>query len=141
MAPLRPVQFTSRKPLSETGRLLTEVSMGRRPADRVIVGGRLINVHTREILDADVAIAAGRIACFGNVAHCTGPGTEVTDAAGAYLVPGLVDTHVHVESTLVTVRPFADAVAGRHHHGADREPRHGQRVRRGRHPVDARRVP
>jgi adenine deaminase len=83
--------------------------MGRRPADRVIVGGRLVNVHTREILDANVAIAAGRVACFGDVAHCTGPDTEVTDAAGAFLVPGLVDTHVHVESTLVTVRPFADA--------------------------------
>jgi adenine deaminase len=106
---LRPVQFTGRKQLSETGRLLTEVSMGRRPADRVIVGGRLVNVHTREIRYADVAIAAGRVACFGNVAHCTGPDTEVTEAAGAFLVPGLVDTHVHVESTLVTVRPFADA--------------------------------
>jgi adenine deaminase len=106
---LRQVRFTGRKPLSETGRLLTEVSMGRRPADRVITGGKLVNVHTREILDADVAIADGRIACFGDVAHCAGPATEVTDAAGAFLVPGLVDTHVHVESTLVTVRPFADA--------------------------------
>lgn len=83
--------------------------MGRRPADRVITGGRLVNVHTREILDADVAIAAGRVACFGDVGHCTGPDTEITDAAGAFLVPGLIDTHVHVESTLVTVRPFAAA--------------------------------
>jgi adenine deaminase len=109
VTPLRQVRFTGRKPLSETGRLLTEVSMGRRPADRVITGGKLVNVHTREILDADVAIADGRVACFGDVAHCVGPDTEVTDAAGAFLVPGLVDTHVHVESTLVTVRPFADA--------------------------------
>lgn len=106
---MRSVQFTGRKPLSETGRLLTEVSMGRRAADRVITGGRLVNVHTREILDADIAIAAGRVACFGDVAHCTGPGTELTEAAGAFLVPGLIDTHVHVESTLVTVGPFADA--------------------------------
>ena len=87
--------------------------MGRRPADRVITGGRLVNVHTREILDADVAIAAGRVACFGDVGHCTGPDTEVTDAAGAFLVPGLIDTHVHVESTLVTVRPFAAQRCGR----------------------------
>lgn len=109
MTRLRPGAFTGRLPLSETGQLLTAVGMGRKPADRVITGGRLVNVHTREILDADVAIAAGRVACFGDVAHCTGPDTEVTDAAGAYLVPGLIDTHVHVESTLVTVRPFADA--------------------------------
>jgi adenine deaminase len=110
VTPLRSVQFTGRRPLSETGQLLTAVSMGRRPADRVITGGRLVNVHTREVLDADVAIAEGRVACFGDVTHCTGPDTEVTDAAGAFLVPGLIDTHVHVESTLVTVRPFADAV-------------------------------
>jgi adenine deaminase len=109
VAPVRQVRFTGRKSLSETGRQLTEVSMGRRPADRVITGGRLVNVHTREILDADVAIADGRVACFGDVAHCVGPDTEVTAALGSFLVPGLVDTHVHVESTLVTVRPFADA--------------------------------
>jgi adenine deaminase len=110
MTVARQVEFPGRRPLWETGRLLTDVCMGRRPADRVILGGQVVNVHTREILPADVVIAAGRVARVGPAGACVGPGTEVIDADGAYLVPGLVDTHVHVESTLVTVAPFAEAV-------------------------------
>jgi len=110
MAAARQIRFTGRQPLWQVGRVLTEVCMGRRFADRIVRGGRLVNVHTREILSADVAISNGRVACVGDVAGTLGPDTEVLDAAGAYLVPGLVDAHVHVESTLVTVRPFAKAV-------------------------------
>jgi adenine deaminase len=84
--------------------------MGRRPADRVLIGGRTVNVHTGEILTADVAIACGRIAHVGDVGPMIGTDTVVTDVAGATLVPGLIDTHVHVESAMVTVGPFADAV-------------------------------
>ena len=103
-----------RRPLSELTRELTDVCMGRAPADLVIRGGRLVNVHTREILrDADVAIAHGRVAMFGDVAHTVGPRTETIDAEGAYLVPGLIDTHLHVESVMVTVTRFAEAVLPR----------------------------
>ena len=93
-----------RRPLSELTRELTAVCMGREPADLVIRGGRLVNVHTREILEGvDVAVAHGRVAMFGDVSHTVGPETETIDADGAYLVPGLVDTHLHVESVMVTV--------------------------------------
>jgi adenine deaminase len=85
--------------------------MGREPADLLITGGRLVNVHTREVHDgADVAVKGGRVAMFGDVAHTRGPETEVIDAEGAYLVPGLIDTHLHVESAMVTVTRFAEAV-------------------------------
>ena len=85
--------------------------MGREPADLVIAGGRLVNVHTREVLDGvEVAIKAGRIAMFGDCGHTRGPGTKVLDADGAFLVPGLIDTHMHVESAMVTVGRFAEAV-------------------------------
>jgi adenine deaminase len=85
--------------------------MGREPADLVIRGGRLVNVHTREILEGqDVAVAHGRVAMFGDVSHTVGRGTRTIDAEGAYLVPGLVDTHMHVESVMVTVTRFAEAV-------------------------------
>ena len=100
-----------RRPLSELTRELTAVCMGREPADLVIRGGRLVNVHTREILEGvDVAVAHGRVAMFGDVSHTVGPETETIDADGAYLVPGLVDTHLHVESVMVTVTRFAEAV-------------------------------
>jgi adenine deaminase len=100
-----------RPSLSAVSRTLSDVCMGRQPADLVIVGGRLVNVHTREVLDGvDVAVKAGRVAMFGDCAHTRGPATRVLDADGAYLVPGLIDTHLHVESAMVTVGRFAEAV-------------------------------
>jgi adenine deaminase len=85
--------------------------MGRRHADAAVTGGRLVNVHTREVQDGvDVAILHGRVAMTGDVAHTRGPATEVIDAEGAYLVPGLIDSHLHVESSMVTVTRFAEAV-------------------------------
>jgi adenine deaminase len=100
-----------RPSLAAVGRTLTDVCMGREPADLVITGGRLVNVHTREVLDGvEVAVKAGRIAMFGDCAHTRSPQTRVLDAEGAYLVPGLIDTHLHVESAMVTVGRFAEAV-------------------------------
>jgi adenine deaminase len=102
---------SSRTPLAEVTRSLTAVCMGREPADLVVTNGRLVNVHTREIEDGvDVAVRHGRIALVGDAAHTRGDETEVVDAEGAYLVPGLVDTHLHVESVMVTVTRFAEGV-------------------------------
>jgi len=96
---------------SEIGRSLADVCMGRAPADLLITGGRLVNVHTREVHDGvDLAVKHGRVAMFGDAAHTRGPSTEVVDADGAYLVPGLIDTHLHVESAMVTLTRFAEAV-------------------------------
>jgi adenine deaminase len=91
---------------------LIAVAAGRSPADRVIRGGRLVNVHSREVLDGwDVAIKAGRFAYVGpDAAHCIGDGTEVLDAGGRYLIPGLVDGHMHIESGMLTPAEFAAAV-------------------------------
>jgi len=103
--------MSAARPLSAVTRTLADVCMGRAPADLVITGGRLVNVHTREVHDGtDVAIKDGRVAMFGDAAHTRGPSTEVLDAGGAYLVPGLIDTHMHVESAMVTVARFAEAV-------------------------------
>jgi adenine deaminase len=103
--------MAGRRPLSEVTRELTAVCMGRAPADLVIRNGRLVSVHTREVLEgADVAVAQGRVAMLGDCGHTVGPETETIDAEGAYLVPGLVDTHLHVESVMVTVTRFAEAV-------------------------------
>src|SRR4051794_25774380 len=97
--------------LSAATRTLADVCMGRTPADLLITGGRLVNVHTREGHDgADVAVKDGRVAMLGAAAHTRGPDTEVLEADGAYLVPGLIDTHLHVESAMVTVARFAEAV-------------------------------
>jgi adenine deaminase len=98
-------------PLSAATKTLSDVCMGRTPADLLITGGRLVNVHTREVQDGvDVAVKDGRVAMFGDATHTQGADTEVLDADGAYLLPGLIDTHLHVESAMVTVARFAEAV-------------------------------
>ena len=96
----------------ETAHRLIDTAMGRAPADLVIRKGRWVNVHSGEIIDGtDIAIAAGRFAYVGpDATHCIGKGTEVIEANGRYLVPGLCDGHMHVESGMVTVTEFARAV-------------------------------
>ncbi|MEO0390366.1 MAG: adenine deaminase [Pseudomonadota bacterium] len=91
---------------------LIDVAAGRRPADLVIRGGIWVNVHTREALpDHDIAIVQGRIACVvPDAAYCTGPQTEVIAAAGRYMIPGLCDGHMHIESGMLTPAEFAAAV-------------------------------
>ena len=91
---------------------LIATATGRTPADTVIKGGKWVNVHTREVLDAhDIAIVAGRIACVvPDAGYCTGPGTEVIDARGRFMIPGLCDGHMHIESGMLTPAEFARAV-------------------------------
>ena len=101
-----------RQPWHELTQDLVAVAMGRKPADTVICNGRWVNVHSGEILPGtDVAITGGRIAYVGpDASHCIGPLTRIIEAKQRYLVPGLCDAHMHVESGMVTVTEFARAV-------------------------------
>jgi len=69
-------------------------------------------VQTREVLDGwQVAVSCGRFAYVGpDASHCIGPNTQIIDAAGRYLVPGLCDGHMHIESGMLTPAEFAAAV-------------------------------
>jgi adenine deaminase len=96
-------------------RSLVDVAMGRKPADLVIRKGRWVSVQSGEIIpDTDIAVKDGHIAYVGpDAKHTIGKGTKVIDARGRYLVPGLLDAHMHVESGMVTVTEFVRAVAVR----------------------------
>lgn len=100
------------EPWHEVSKALVDVAMGRRPADLVIKDGRWVNVHSGEILaHTDVAVLAGRIAYVGpDAGHTVGERTRLVEAAGRYLVPGLCDGHMHVESGMITVTEFTRAV-------------------------------
>jgi adenine deaminase len=104
--------FEKPKPWAEVATLLVDVAMGRKPADLVVRNGRWVNVHSGEIIPGtDLAIVAGRFAyCGPDASHAIGPETRVVDADGRYLVPGLCDGHMHVESGMVTVTEFCRAV-------------------------------
>ncbi len=86
--------------------------MGRQPADIVIRDGQWVCVQSGEILPhTDIAILGHRIAYVGSDAsHTIGKNTKVIEANGQYLVPGLLDAHMHVESGMLTVTEFVRAV-------------------------------
>ena len=90
--------------MSGLGRRLA-VARGDEPADLVITGGRVLSVFTREWLRADVAVADGWIAGVGTYA-----GRETIDASGMWVVPGLIDAHVHIESSRLLPDEFARLV-------------------------------
>jgi adenine deaminase len=93
-------------------RELVAVAMGRRPADLVVQDGRWVNLCSGEIIEhTDIAVLGSRIAyCGTDASGMIGPKTEVIEAEGRYLLPGLLDAHVHIESSLLTVTEFARAV-------------------------------
>ncbi len=104
-----------RQPWHAVSRELVDCAMGRVPADLVIRNGQWACVQSGEIVpNTDIAVKGSRIAYVGpDASHTLGPQTKVIDANGRYLVPGLLDAHMHVESGMVTVTEFVRAVAPR----------------------------
>jgi adenine deaminase len=85
------------------------IARGDEPADLLLRNGRVINVFTGEIVEADVAIA-------GDTVVGVGPGYDAkqeVDLGGRYVCPGLIDAHVHIESAMVTPPQYARAVVPR----------------------------
>ncbi len=102
----------SAEPIANLTRTLVDVAMGRRSADLVIRNGHWVCVQSGEIIPGtDIAIKSERIAFVGpDASHTIGDETQVIDAGGQYLVPGLLDAHMHVESGMITVTEFVRAV-------------------------------
>jgi len=84
-------------------------ALGREPADLVISGGRFLDVTSGELVEGDVAIHGGWIVGTRE-SH---EGRETIDGRGLVCVPGFVDAHVHVESTMVTPLEFDRCVLPR----------------------------
>ncbi len=79
------------------------------PADLVLRGGRVFDVVTGATIEGDVAICADTVVGIG----ADYEGREVIDVTGLTLVPGFIDTHLHIESSLVTPFEFDRCVAPR----------------------------
>jgi adenine deaminase len=93
------------RPSAEQLQRLLAVARGDTPADLVLTGGRVLSVFTGEVIEADVAICGERVAGVGSYR-----GAQQVDVAGQVLVPGLLDGHMHIESTKLMVDEFARAV-------------------------------
>ncbi len=85
---------------------LLAVARGDQPADLKFTNARVVNVLTEEVEETEIAVSGPRIAGIG-------PGyeaAETLDLAGQFVLPGLIDAHVHIESSLATPPEFARAV-------------------------------
>jgi len=81
------------------------IASGDGMADLLIKNGRVVDVFSGQIEKKDVAIFAGVIVGFGDY-----QAKKIVDVKGDFLCPGLIDGHVHVESSMVTIPEFARAV-------------------------------
>lgn len=82
---------------------------GREPADIVLKGGRFFDLVSGELVDGDIAICGERI--VGTCGEYSG--IEELDISGRIVVPGFIDTHLHIESSLVTPHEFDRCVLPR----------------------------
>jgi adenine deaminase len=100
-------------PLAEMTRHLADVAAGRRAADTVVTGARVLSTYSERILgEREVWLAGGRIAAIkpaGSYRQAGGAPGRIYDAAGGILAPGLCDPHIHVESSMVTACAYAEA--------------------------------
>ncbi len=85
------------------------LARGQEPADLLLKGGRLINVFTGDIYEADIAIHGSFIVGIGEGYTAR----EVIDLKGRFVAPGFIDAHVHIESSMVPPPEFARAVVPR----------------------------
>jgi adenine deaminase len=76
-----------------------DIAAGRQPADVLITNGWIADVYSGRFFEGELAVSGGLIAAIGP--HGTYRGIETIDAAGQYLIPGLIDSHIHIESSFL----------------------------------------
>ena len=110
------VQFSIREPADLADDALrtraVAAARGDQPFDVLITGGTLVDVVTGELRAADIGIVGPLIASVHEPASRS-DAASIIDAAGAFVSPGLIDTHMHIESSMVTPAAYAAAVVAR----------------------------
>ena len=84
--------------------------MQKFPVDLLVTGSKVFNVYRRQFMDWDVAVKDGKIFYCGKETEALEPASAL-DATGRWLVPGLIDIHMHIESSMITPQAFAWAIA------------------------------
>ncbi len=85
---------------------LISVAKGELPADLLLTNAKVVNVFTGEIEPSNIAICGGRIAGVGNYHQAK----QVLDLGGKYIAPGLINGHIHPESSMLDIGQYAQAV-------------------------------
>jgi adenine deaminase len=92
------------------GSELREVILGSAPADLIFRGGQLVNVTAGEIYEADISVKGDRIATVDDVGSATKKARKIIDLRGRFVTPGMIDGHIHLESSMLTVDEFSSLV-------------------------------
>jgi adenine deaminase len=95
--------------MAENPAKLIAVAKGESPADLILSDARIVNVFTGDIECGNVAVYGGRIAGIGSYTQAE----EIIDLKGKYLVPGLINGHTHIESSMLDIGQYARAVVAR----------------------------
>lgn len=95
------------KLLSERQKAVDVLMDSQQYADVVLKRGQVVNVISREIYEADVAICGEIILMVGDCSSLIGDKTKVYDMTGKYLSPGFIDSHMHFESAMLTITEFS----------------------------------
>ena len=90
---------------------LVRVALGQEDGDLLVRGAQVVQPVTREVYAADVLVAGGRVAAVGP--DLPARARRTVEVRGAYLAPGFIDGHIHIESSLLTPASFAAAVLPR----------------------------
>lgn len=89
-------------------RTMVDVLMSEdRYADLVLAGGTIVNTLTRETYVGDVAVKGRHILMVGDCSKLIGPDTTYVNVEGRYLSPGFIDSHMHFESSMLTITEFS----------------------------------
>src|SRR3977135_1227059 len=98
------------KPLSTMTRQLAAAASGRADPDVVIKGARVLSTYSERVLaDREIWLTGGRIAAAEPSGAYKGSAAKIHDAGGSIVAPGLVDPHIHVESSMITACAYAEA--------------------------------
>jgi adenine deaminase len=89
---------------------LIDTATGRAKADLVLTDVQIVDVNTREVLPGGIAIREGIICRIGDVADLIGAKTQVIKGHNKYATPAFIESHIHTESTMLTLTEFARAV-------------------------------
>ncbi|MGM0420847.1 MAG: adenine deaminase [Bacillota bacterium] len=87
---------------------LLEQARGDKKAELVLKNGKIVDVYNGEIIEADLAISEGLILGYGDY-----QGEEEKDLQGAYILPGFIDAHLHLESAMARPDQFCQLVVSR----------------------------
>ena len=92
-------------------REIIKAALGKIKADIILRGGKIVNVYTREIIENDVVITSNKIIHVGEETEVfEGEHTSVKNIEGHFVCPGLIDSHIHIESSMLTITEFSKAI-------------------------------